>query len=79
MPLWVSKDPSFLHVDSKDSNQTGRMPRLNCVFAGRTCHFVGFFMRRLRYFPEIAGVEVAGIGLRLADHDFLLYLLNRYP
>ena len=23
---WVAKDPSFLHADSKDSDQTGRMP-----------------------------------------------------
>ena len=26
--LWVAKDPSFLHADSKDSDQIGRMPRL---------------------------------------------------
>ena len=25
---WVAKDPSFLHVDSEDSDQTGRMHRL---------------------------------------------------
>ena len=25
---WVAKDPSFLHADSKDSGQTGRMPSL---------------------------------------------------
>ena len=40
---WVAKDPSFLHADSEDSDQTGRMPRLIWVFAGRTvtllvCH-----------------------------------------
>ena len=46
---WVSKDASFLHVDSEDSDQTGRMPRLICVFAGHTCHFVGFVMRWLIY------------------------------
>ena len=40
--LWVAKDPSFLQVDSKDSDQTGQMPRLIWVFARRTCHFVGF-------------------------------------
>ena len=34
---------------SEDSDQTGRMPRLIWVFAGRTCHFVGFVMRRLQY------------------------------
>ena len=33
---WVAKDPSFLHADSKDSDQTGWMPRLIWVFAGRT-------------------------------------------
>ena len=32
---------------SEDSDKTGRMPRLIWVFAGRTCHFVGFVMRRL--------------------------------
>ena len=33
---WVAKDPSFLHADSEDSEQTGRMPRLIWVFAGCT-------------------------------------------
>ena len=28
-------------------DQTGQMPRLIWVFAGRTCHFVGFIMRWL--------------------------------
>ena len=45
---WVPKDPGFLHADSEDSDQTGRMPRLIWVFAGRTCHFVGFDMRWLK-------------------------------
>ena len=39
--------PSFLHADSEDSDQTGWMPRLIWVFAGNTCQFVGFVMRRL--------------------------------
>ena len=33
---WIAKDPRFLHADSEDSDQTGRMPRLICVFAGHT-------------------------------------------
>ena len=33
---WVAKDPMFLHADSEDSDQTGRMPRQIWVFAGRT-------------------------------------------
>ena len=28
---WVAKDPSFLHADSKDSDQSGQMPRLICL------------------------------------------------
>ena len=43
----VAEDPMFHHADSKDSDQTGRMPGLIWVFAGPTCHFVGFVMRRL--------------------------------
>ena len=37
---------------SEDSDQTGRMPRLIWVFAGRTCHFVGFVMRWLYLFLQ---------------------------
>ena len=33
---WVVKEPSFLHADSEDSDQTGRMPRLIWVLAGCT-------------------------------------------
>ena len=33
---WVAKDPSFLHADSEDSDETGRMARLIWVFAGHT-------------------------------------------
>ena len=44
---WVAKDPSFLQADSEDSDQTGRMPRLIWVFAGRTCRFVRFVTMRL--------------------------------
>ena len=33
---------------SEDSDQTERMPRLIWVFAGHTCHFLGFVMRWLK-------------------------------
>ena len=49
---WVAKGPSFLHANREGSDQTGRMPRLTWVFAGRTCHFVGFVTRRLIYIPS---------------------------
>ena len=44
---WVAKGPNFHHADSEDFDQTGWMPRLIWVFAGRTSHFVGFVMMRL--------------------------------
>ena len=34
--IWVAKGPRFLHADSEDSDQTGRMPRLIWVFTGHT-------------------------------------------
>ena len=41
---WVAKDQRFFHADSEDSEQTGWMPRLTWVFAGRTCYYVCFVM-----------------------------------
>ena len=38
----VAKDEMFLHVDNEDFDQTGRMPSVNWVFAGRTGHLVAF-------------------------------------
>ena len=60
---WVAKDPSFLHTDSEDSDQTGRMPRLIWVFAGRTCHFVRFVMRRLIYFLSQYSQRALTVGI----------------
>ena len=39
---WIAKNPMYLHADSKDSDQTGRMSRLIWVFAGHTGHFIAF-------------------------------------
>ena len=39
---YVAKNPRFLHADSEDSDQTGRMLRQILVFAGRICDFVDF-------------------------------------
>ena len=50
---WEAKDPSFLHVDSEDwsdwADAQADLPRLIWVFAGCTCHFVGFVMLWLMY------------------------------
>ena len=44
--LLIAKDTRFLHADSDD--QTGQMPMPIWDFAGRSCNFVGFVMRRLK-------------------------------
>ena len=49
----VAKDPSFLHAESEDSDQTGQVPMLIWVFAGRTCHSVSFVMWRLVYSRDL--------------------------
>ena len=41
------QDLAIFRMHSEDSDQTGRMPRLSWVFAGRTGHFVGFDMLQL--------------------------------
>ena len=46
--LWVAKDPILLCADSEDFDQTGQMPRLIQVFAGRTGHFAGFIVLWLK-------------------------------
>ena len=48
LSAWRNHGSSPTHwAHSEDSDETGRMPRLIWVFAGRTCHFVGFVTRRL--------------------------------
>ena len=50
---WVAKDPILLPADREASDQTGRMPSLIWVFAGRTCLFVGFVMRHFKCLKHI--------------------------
>ena len=50
---WEAKDPSILHADSEDSDQTERIPWLIWVFAGRTGHFVSFVILRLKFINYI--------------------------
>ena len=49
---WVAKDPSFLYVDSEDSDQTGQMPRLIWVFAGRTAILLVLSCRSSNYLSK---------------------------
>ena len=43
------KTNKMVSAPNEDSDQPWHPPRLIWVFAGRTCHFVGFVMRRLIY------------------------------
>ena len=69
---WVAKDPSFLHANREDSDQTGRMPRLIGVIAGLTCHFVGFVTRRLSH----GLFQVSGLFNGILFHIGLLTPVN---
>ena len=57
LSAWRKLGSSATHwAHNEDSDQTGRMPRLIWVFAGRTCLFVGcsyIFMKNLRNYPSI--------------------------
>ena len=46
---FVAKNPMFLHADSEDSDQTGRMLNQILVFAGCVCNFVGFVQHHSRH------------------------------
>ena len=46
-------DPWLLIEHTAKTDQTRRMPRLICVFAVHTCHFVGFVMLRLNCFVPL--------------------------
>ena len=51
----------------KKARHTGQMPRLIRVFAGRTCHFVGFVMRFFIFYffcTEEQELEVVGWGIK---------------
>ena len=53
---WVAKDTSCLHADSEDYDQTGRMPRLIWVFAGRTVTLLVLSCRGSFYNEESQGL-----------------------
>ena len=55
---WVAKDPSFLHADIEDSDQTGHPSDLSLCWAHS--HFVGFVMRWLIWFC-LKGLELISL------------------
>ena len=74
---WVAKGPSFLHADSEDSNQTGRMPRLIWVFTGRTLTWLVFSRGGSFIFIEILfPTREARKELDILQQKILVYSLN---
>ena len=66
------------------TDQTGQMPWLIWVFAGRTCHYVGFVMMRLNFTIDIQFCYISDIpmprcttatstGSRLPTHTTTTY------
>ena len=50
---------------SENSDQTGQMPRLIWVFAGRICHFVGFVMWWLVYLMSRSMIKLIKWNVQL--------------
>ena len=59
---WWQRTQGFF-IRTAKTDQTGRMPRLIRVFAGRTGHFVGFVMLSLKCFYVVALARVAVLRL----------------
>ena len=57
---WVAKDPRLLHADCEDSDQTGQIPKLICVFTQRTGHFVG--CRAVAHIYNVCHIANIGTG-----------------
>ena len=77
---WVAKDPSFLHANSKDSDQTGRMLRLIWVSDGRTLILLvlscrGSFERRI-HLPISSWRSLTANEYKLISLCFLLVCLE---
>ena len=55
----AAKDHTILHANSRDTDQTGQMPRLIRVFAGHTYHFAGFVSMWLNYYIHMYVLSVS--------------------
>ena len=77
---WVAKGPMFLHADSKDSDQTGRMPRLIWIFAGCTLILLvlscrGSYVIDSTHKAEIERKKSGRLGLEFVKDFWQCYFL----
>ena len=75
---WVAKGPSFLHADSEDSDQTGQMPRLIRVFAGRTATLFNLQSDYSKFFGFLGIFTVTSPALIFTDCGVsLLFMFSK--
>ena len=74
---WVAKDPSFLYVDCKDSDQTGQMPRLIWVFAGHTVILLVLLWGGSNEFPSTCSTLRYSICESFVTNPTYLVWVNR--
>ena len=75
LSAWWKLESLATHwVQSENFDQTGRMPRLIWVFAGRTCYFVGFVVRWLKC--DINDIRLQDVDLTLPWWWTLILLLS---
>ena len=75
---WVAKDPSFLHADSEDSDQTGRMPRLIWVFAGRTVILLVLSWGGTYEIGKEDKLHYWPLTVRMVVHHFQVHVTDRH-
>ena len=71
-------DLAIQWVHSKDSDQTGRTPRLIWVFAGRIGHFIGFVVQRLKSYllDYCRETDQVGIWWWFRDYQHMSQLMR---
>ena len=74
---WLAKGPSFLHADSEYSDQTGRMPRLIWVFAGRTVTLLVLLCRGSFLFFRLSSRTIGNIDNRSSISAWVDYFYWR--
>ena len=73
---WVAKDPMFLHADSEDFDQTGRMPGLIWVVVGRTLILLILSCRGS--FDIGLGYKTATFGIDLGKKILVCHQIKPY-
>ena len=76
--IWVAKDPTFLHVENLDSDQTVRMHRLIYTLAVRTCQVVPYAGYRRRNSYTMVGPPVRGDNPRALASGLSLVQVDKH-